>query len=552
MTVKKGSMKLNSLQSIWYCVFVIVTHTYLIISAFYHYHRVRHMDWPQGMIPYPELGLYMLCVVAALLITILFIPTQIFQVGNNANDRTKLGMEKGDKGPPKWGGSIKAKLVFVRRYTKHLGPVGATMHIVSAFCLLLPVMFLQAREIEHGLLPPESIWRSEVSLVPVIELDKTPVPPLETDLLSTSEPDLKPHHKEPPYKISMVTINYINYVTALVVYAILYGDVFWFCHKGFALLLSVQLMFNAIQYSLGFIGVSLLYKLHTYGWEKYGIPEPAVVNSAAGLVGLFLTNNITIFLSAVVTFLYGYTRMKESELRKRQKNVQKGKPLIMYSGNALRCQGYIPHIGALCVLVIFIVCKSPLIVEYLRAFRHVGDPRLLACMLYDIFYIFFWAVLWVVFALKRKWDFNFAYLDSDRDDSESTTQSVGSIGSVTTDSPVSRDDIELTLVNNRNGDVHQRHVKEEPEKRNSSKIHLSNNFPAFIAHMPEKFSPKRLHNGTASIEECQPLHTITPNNVGKINPVLQANENPANSRPASVSSTTSSTYSGHQHITCEC
>ncbi|XP_071949224.1 uncharacterized protein [Antedon mediterranea] len=499
----KMSLKLNSLQSIWYCVFVVVTHAYLVISAFYHYHRVRQMDWPDGTLPKPELGLYMLCVTAALLITILFIPTQIFQVGNNANDRTKLGVEKGDQGPPKWKGGLKAKLVFVRRYTKHLGPVGATMHIVSAFCLLLPVMFLQAREIEHGLLPPQSIWRSEVSLVPVIEMDRAPSPPplIDTDLMNTNQPDLKPHVKEPPYKVSMVTINYINYVTALVVYAILYGDVFWFCHKGFALLLSVQLMFNAIQYSLGFIGVSLLYKLHTYGWDKYGIPEPAVVSSAAGLVGLFLTNNITIFLSAVVMFLYGYTRMKESELRKRKNNVEDGKCSVVYKGNALRCQGYIPHMGALCVLVIFIICKSPLIVEYLRAFRHQGDPRLLACMLYDIFYIFFWAFLWVVFALKREWNFNFAYLDNVQSVNEESSQSAGSTGSLN-DSGM-KNDIKLSFVNHYNQDIHQRHNTDNvTEVKMSPKLHMTNNMP----QASEKYSPKRLRNGSATAEECQLLH----------------------------------------------
>ena len=160
---RKVSVKLNSLESIWYCLFTLIITICLCVDGIRHYQHYNNLDWPEGK-PKAELDLHVLCTLASFLIILLFVPTQIFQVGNRANDQGKLGFMKDwgddDNGDGDENQSeserqirrIKKYIVAVRKVTKHLGPVGATLHIISAFCLLMPLMFLQARAIQYGLL----------------------------------------------------------------------------------------------------------------------------------------------------------------------------------------------------------------------------------------------------------------------------------------------------------------------------------------------------------------------------------------------------------------
>ncbi len=207
-----------------------------------------------------------------------------------------------------------------------------------------------------------------------------------------------------PFKVYMVTLNYINYVIPLFLYAIRYADVFWLCHKGFAFFFCAQLMLNATQYALGFIGISLLYKLHWYGWDKYGVPREPVFDKPTGLIGCYLTNNITVFLSAVVTYTYGYGRLKQAEQRVKVKADGADGDLCS-PAFVMKCNGFVSHIGALLVLIIFICCKTPLMVEYLAVFQVSKDARLLGIMVFDMIYIVSWLLLWIGFGLKRNWDF---------------------------------------------------------------------------------------------------------------------------------------------------
>lgn len=161
---RKVTVKLNSLESIWYCVFTLVVTICLCMDGIRHHQHYNNLEWPEGK-PKAELDLHVLCTLASFLIILLFVPTQIFQVGNRANDQGKLGLkfkdwvddDNGERDEERSQSEkqirrIRKYILAVRKVTKHLGPVGATLHIVSAFCLLMPLMFLQARAIQYGLL----------------------------------------------------------------------------------------------------------------------------------------------------------------------------------------------------------------------------------------------------------------------------------------------------------------------------------------------------------------------------------------------------------------
>ncbi len=45
---RKLTIKLNSLESIWYCVFVVVVTLFLCLDATRHYAHYDKLEWPQG------------------------------------------------------------------------------------------------------------------------------------------------------------------------------------------------------------------------------------------------------------------------------------------------------------------------------------------------------------------------------------------------------------------------------------------------------------------------------------------------------------------------
>lgn len=262
----------------------------------------------------------------------------------------------------------------------------------------------------------EMIWKSEVAVVSAPEelSLEHPSSVAATNLgLDSPVTSAAPVHQSSdiipnrdPFRVFMITINYLNYVVPLFFYAIRYAEVFWVSHKGFAFLFSAQLMMNAVHYALGFVGMSLMYKLSTYIHGQYNemthIPKMA---PPPLLILAFLSMNITVFLSAVIFYLYGYSRYKlsESEVISTEVDGPKSKPFI------LKFNGLLPHVGAFFVFVILFLCKGFFIVEYIIVYRWLdgGDGRILCCIFFDILYLFAWLFLWVMFTIKSEWKFGF-------------------------------------------------------------------------------------------------------------------------------------------------
>ncbi|PIK54981.1 hypothetical protein BSL78_08120 [Apostichopus japonicus] len=74
---------------------------------------------------------------------------------------------------------------------------------------------------------------------------------------------------------------------------------------------------NAIHYALGFVGMSIMYKLSMYVHGDYNNDmenSPNIVQPSL-LILAFLSMNITVFSPAVIFYLFGYTRYKLSGAR---------------------------------------------------------------------------------------------------------------------------------------------------------------------------------------------------------------------------------------------
>nr|XP_006822983.1 PREDICTED: uncharacterized protein LOC102805948 [Saccoglossus kowalevskii] len=242
----KTPPELNSLGRMWYCVFVVCTFLYLLIDAVKRYTYYNTTEWPEDGKPSTQLTFYIILITISLLAILAFVPTQILQIGNAPNDDKKLGKKQHEK-KFDMGYDARKGPGRARRMLKHVGPVGATLHVFSAFCLLLPILLLQSAEIEQSRLPAEAIWSTEldfifgssyksVALVTDFEAMSTPVPTAAKEVTAYNF-----------YANPSVSIAFLNYLIPLFLYAVRFADIFSITHRLFSVIFATELVLIAIN-----------------------------------------------------------------------------------------------------------------------------------------------------------------------------------------------------------------------------------------------------------------------------------------------------------------
>jgi hypothetical protein len=126
---------------------IVSVEVYLIIQTINDYMKYNGMMWPDGTKPDAELNATIVFAVFSLVCLPFFVIACVFKVGNFANDGVQLG-----KDPIK---EIFRKKHFRGRAWKvwrNFCPTAQTVHVMSAFLLLLPKPLLEGRIIKGGVL----------------------------------------------------------------------------------------------------------------------------------------------------------------------------------------------------------------------------------------------------------------------------------------------------------------------------------------------------------------------------------------------------------------
>lgn len=180
---KKGccDVHCNNLWSIWYGIIVLAFQSYIVYKAVVRYVVLQGyltirmhfgsgsvknrfdfkcdcrfmiyiaLPWPDARQPYLELNLFVGLVGAGVVLLPFYLVAFLFKIGNLANDGYKLGYKLSAcaMDPP----SILARSSgFIRSAWHHGGPTAPFIHVVSAFCFILPKVFIEARLIDVGFL----------------------------------------------------------------------------------------------------------------------------------------------------------------------------------------------------------------------------------------------------------------------------------------------------------------------------------------------------------------------------------------------------------------
>ncbi|XP_058115880.1 protein tincar [Anopheles ziemanni] len=165
---RRRRLHLNTLWSIWYGILVTLLQGYLIVQGTHRYIGLSALSWKYEK-PTTELDIQIVFCGLVVLFLPLLLASALFRVGNLANDGMKLA-----SGTKLWQGSTPAghdgleEEAFegtLRSLWIHGGPTSAFIHIITAICLLLPRLLLEAKVIENGLLPRDNVWRTDLDFM---------------------------------------------------------------------------------------------------------------------------------------------------------------------------------------------------------------------------------------------------------------------------------------------------------------------------------------------------------------------------------------------------
>ncbi|XP_035896349.1 protein tincar [Anopheles stephensi] len=165
---RRRRLHLNTLWSIWYGILMTLLQGYLIVQGTHRYIGLSALSWKYEK-PTTELDIQIVFCGLVILFLPLLLASALFRVGNLANDGMKLA-----SGTKLWHGSSSSnhdgleEEAFegtLRSLWIHGGPTSAFIHIITAICLLLPRLLLEAKVIENGLLPREHVWRTDLDFM---------------------------------------------------------------------------------------------------------------------------------------------------------------------------------------------------------------------------------------------------------------------------------------------------------------------------------------------------------------------------------------------------
>ena len=192
---------------------------------------------------------------------------------------------------------------------------------------------------------------------------------------------------------------YINYILALLVFAVRYPSVFWKTNKGIAFLFSVQLIGNGIQNLVAFSAISIMYKVHMMGPEnvlhKY---EPFLLNTPISML-LYLLSCIIVTASSAVIYMYGYQKFMAFI------QTEKEKQTIVLAEGKTSLWMYFPHTAAMCTLIALAVCNGPLLYDFTIIYKGSLDGTVLVFVITTVLHLFLWIVTWLFLTVKMSWKF---------------------------------------------------------------------------------------------------------------------------------------------------
>lgn len=150
---KRSHIHFNRLWSVWYAVIITFLQGYLVVQGLRNYVDGSLLHWRNGF-PATELSMQLIFCALTLLFLPLFLVSALFKVGNLANDGVKLSARKTTcSSDPTSLFNDETNSSTMKALWMHGVPISVFIHIITALCLLLPHLLLEAKLIQNQILP---------------------------------------------------------------------------------------------------------------------------------------------------------------------------------------------------------------------------------------------------------------------------------------------------------------------------------------------------------------------------------------------------------------
>ena len=203
-------------------------------------------------------------------------------------------------------------------------------------------------------------------------------------------------------EIAYVSPNFLNFVFALVTFAIRYSAVFWYTNKTLSFVFAAELLFMGFDSIFMYAGFSIMYKLSS-SIDLYEHPVDLILNPN-GILGLYIVSGCVVLFSSYVVFEYSaYHFMEKFKRVDRKHNPEKYKNESIATKGM--CNGYFSHSSAVVVFILLAVFRGPIYYDIIAVYRLTSDGCLLACLVVGVCYLVTWIFLWTLLTIKQEWMF---------------------------------------------------------------------------------------------------------------------------------------------------
>ncbi|TGZ64241.1 hypothetical protein CRM22_006478 [Opisthorchis felineus] len=157
------------------------------------------------------------------------------------------------------------------RFQRHFLPYSVVLHLLTAYCLLLPISVVHAQQIFHRALPADWIWRSDLDFLFGTEDGLTSRPHSDVTVSGKSATmNIAVGTNFPAWdNLRAMSPEFFNLTLVLLLLSLRYPSVFWYTNRPFSFVFSLLLLLTGLHALIEFSAATVLAKL---AWNQQLLP----------------------------------------------------------------------------------------------------------------------------------------------------------------------------------------------------------------------------------------------------------------------------------------
>ncbi|CAL8078528.1 unnamed protein product [Calicophoron daubneyi] len=187
--------------------------------------------------------------------------------------------------------SIRQSAVLLwHRFQRHFLPYAIILHLITAYCLLLPIPLMHAQQIYHRALPSEWIFRSDLDILFGSSSPATQPAKQILAAVAISDGETGPGKSAsegPHYSVwddlRAMSPEFFNLIVAFMLLSLRYPSVFWYTNRAFSFVFSLLLLLTGLHALVEFSAASVLVKM---SWNRQRLREGSDWSTKARLLSL--------------------------------------------------------------------------------------------------------------------------------------------------------------------------------------------------------------------------------------------------------------------------